>query len=33
MTREDRTLYVEKEILEGPAKLEDYFEYNKANKS
>ena len=33
MTREDRTLYVEKEILEGPSKLEDYFEYNKANKS
>lgn len=29
MTREDRTLYVEKEVLEGPRKLEDYFEYNK----
>lgn len=28
-TREDRTMYVEREILEGPAKLEDYFEYNK----
>lgn len=29
MTREDRTLYVEREVLEGPVKLEDYFEYNK----
>ena len=29
MTRKDRTMYVEREILEGPAKLEDYFESSK----
>ena len=29
MIREDRSMYVEREILEGPAKLEDYFEHNK----
>ena len=29
MTRENRNMYVEREILEGPTKLEDYFEYNK----
>ena len=29
MTREDRAMYVEREVLAGPAKLEDYFKYNK----
>ena len=29
MTRKDRTMYVEREVLEGPAKLEDYFESSK----
>ena len=29
MTREDRSMYVEREVLEGPVKLEDYFESDK----
>lgn len=31
MTREDRSMYVEREVLEGPVKLEDYFESNKVS--
>lgn len=31
MTREDRSMYVERVVLEGPEKIEDYFELNNDN--